>query len=111
MITLHYSEFFPTLEQKGKSSLVMFSSSRCGSCRSLKNKLEELEDLFPFELYVIDATDAPGLIEEFSIHHLPQLLLYEDGLFHSFFNPHLRQNLLEQSIEALKQPRQMDPSC
>ena len=106
---LHYQDFFLTMEKENQTALVIFSSERCGTCRRLKTiiQTEELSIL----VFDVDAASASGLVEEFSIHHFPTLLLYKNGSFHRFFSPDIRIPVQQQVIDALNHPPQDDPSC
>ena len=106
---LHYQDYYPLLERDGQTALVIFSSSRCGTCRAWKKRLEQASwDLKTFE---VDVTTAQGLVEELSIHTLPTFVLYKNGNFHRFFSPDIRLPLKKQVIEALFLPPEEDPTC
>ena len=106
---LHYTEFYPTLEQPNHTALVVFYSTRCTACRRIKDLIQDRPLSIP--TYFLNATTAEGLVEEFSIFHLPTLILYKNGLFHRFFDPDLRFPLEEQIEKTLNLPSQQDPSC
>ena len=106
---LHYTEFYPTLEKPNHTAMVVFYSTQCAACRRLKTIIQNHPLSIP--TYFLDATTSEGLVEEFSIFHLPTLILYKDGIFHRFFDPDLRASLQAQIDKTLDLPSQQDPSC
>ena len=106
---LHYQDFYLQVEQEGVSSLVLFSSSQCGSCRAWKQHIQK--QTLPVLLFEVDVTSAQGLVEDFNIHSLPAFALYKHGDFHRFFSPDMRLSLHEQVNDALLLPQQEDPTC
>ena len=109
LISLHYQDYYQSLERDQQTALVLFSSSRCGTCRAWKKKLEETS--WSLKTFEVDVTAAQGLVEDFSIHALPTFVLYKDGRFHRFFSPDMRLSLEQQVMEALSLPQQEDPTC
>ena len=109
IIPLHYQDYYPYLERDGQNALVLFSSSRCGTCRAWKKRLEEAS--WAFKIFEVDVTDAQGLVEELSIHILPTFVLYKNGMFHRFFSPDMRFPIEQQVMNALSLPQQEDPTC
>ncbi len=109
LISLHYQDYYYRLEQKGQNALVLFSSSRCGTCRAWKKKIERTS--WNIKIFEVDVTAAQGLVEELSIHVLPTFVLYKEGSFHRFFSPDMRLSIEQQVMEALSLPQQEDPTC
>ena len=106
---LHYQDYYAQLEREDVTALVLFSSSRCGTCRAWKNKIETLS--WNIRIYEVEVTSAPGLVEELSIHSLPTFVLYKNGEFHRFFSPEMQFPIQKQVMEALSLPKQEDPTC
>ena len=106
---LHYQDYYQRLEREGQNALVLFSSSRCGTCRAWKKRLEQLS--WNLKTFEVDVTAAQGLVEELSIHILPTFILYKNGMFHRFFSPDMRLPIEQQVMEALSLPQQEDPTC
>ena len=105
--TIHYSEYYAHLEHPNRNALAIFSSQRCGTCRRLLQHISQNPPLT--HIFVIDAEQAPGLIEEFEIFHLPTLLLYKDGYFHANVPIPSISSLSKNIQAALKQPPQEEP--
>ena len=106
---LHYQDYYLHLEREGQTALVLFSSSRCGTCRAWKKILEHVS--WDIKIFEVDVTAAQGLVEELSIHTLPTFVLYKDGVFHRFFSPDMRISIEQQVMNALSLPQQEDPTC
>ena len=80
LYNLHYKDFYLELEREGRTAVVIFTQSRCGTCRRLHQKIvEENPDL---DIFIISAETALGLIEEWEVFHLPHILLFKGGQFH-----------------------------
>lgn len=109
IISLHYQDYYPNLGREGQNALVLFSSSRCGTCRAWKKRLEQAS--WDIKTFDVDVTAAQGLVEEMSIYTLPTFVLYKDGCFHRFFSPDMRLSIEEQVTQALALPQQEDPTC
>ncbi len=64
--------------------LVIFTGSGCFTCQVLRRCLQKMlaagERLTVFE---VDAHANMGLVEEFSVFHLPAMFLYSNGQFHA----------------------------
>ena len=109
LISLHYQDYYLNVEREGQTALVLFSSSRCGTCRAWKKYLEEAS--WNIKIFEVDVTAAQGLVEDFSIYSLPTFVLYKNGMFHRFFSPDMRDPIKKQVMEALSLPQQEDPTC
>jgi hypothetical protein len=62
-------------------SLVVFTSVGCASCRYAREQLPGLE-LAVDRLCWIDAGNNGGLVERYSVFHLPALFVVRDGEFY-----------------------------
>lgn len=82
-------DYHETLMARHGLALVYFTSPHCGTCRVLKQALQQLLSeaetlgLAGLQIYEVDAVHNGGLINEFEIFHLPTLFLYQDGQFHA----------------------------
>jgi len=102
MKTLEQYDFFQTLENTQGMSIVFFSSQACSSCRYWEQLLGQYQTTHSTtHLYKVDAEQDPGLVEEFSVFHLPALFLYLDGSFHSEIQCEANLNDLTNTIKNL----------
>ncbi|MEC7987420.1 MAG: thioredoxin family protein [Myxococcota bacterium] len=95
------------LEHPNRNALAVFSSHRCGSCRRVLTYLSQHPPMQ--HIFVIEAEEAMGLIEEFEIFHLPTLLLYKHGYFHANVTIHSPSDIANAIQRALSQPPQDEP--
>lgn len=93
------------------SALVFFTGVHCGSCHHLRRVLEKmLEEHSDMAIYEVDAGISPSLVNEYSVFHLPTMLLFKNGRFHC----HLHSEPLPQKIysaiqTALQAPAEEEP--
>ena len=79
------------------TSLVIFTSTGCSSCRWAHRELPAL--LLPItRLAWIDAADNAGLVARYEVFHLPALFVVPDGRFYGALHSRLR---LPDLIEVL----------
>ena len=107
MQTIRYFDYYLQLEKANRNALAIFSSQRCGACRNLLRYVAENPPLK--DIFVIDAEQAPGLIEEFSIFQLPTLFLYKDGYFHASLSNSTIYTLATNIEQALSSPPEEQP--
>jgi hypothetical protein len=79
---LHGLDVDATLARTPGPHLLVFTSPGCGSCRALTRALDAMEPIEGLALWEIAAGDAPGLVEELDVFHLPALFLFRDGELH-----------------------------
>lgn len=91
------------------TSLVIFTSIGCGSCRWLRRELPTLS--LPVErLAWIDAADNAGLVERYEVFHLPALFVIRDGQFHGALHSRLRAaDFIDALGAALSRPAEELP--
>ena len=66
------------------TTLLVFTSTGCSSCRTARKMLPEMQ--LPIDqLCWIDAGDNGGLVERYEIFHLPALFVVRDGAFYGEF--------------------------
>lgn len=99
---LHAADAFATLDARPAPSLVIFTAPACGACRRLKAVLATLDapPLPGLAVYDINAEEAPGLLEELAIQHLPALFLYQEGDFHAAIEVELTAAALTAALQA-----------
>jgi thioredoxin-like negative regulator of GroEL len=92
-------------------ALVIFASAGCSSCRTWQRLLAAYCTQHPdLALCEVDAGYAQALAREFNVFHLPALLLYRDGHFHSALQSETHPDKLRAAIEAtLTTPAQEAP--
>ena len=61
-----------------KLVLALFSANWCGSCRTLKHVLKELET--SFKIVSIDVDEEIDLADEYKIRSIPCLIVFKDGV-------------------------------
>lgn len=91
------------------TSLVVFTSAGCASCRWARQHLPGAG--LPVErLCWIDAGNNGGLVERYEVFHLPALFVVRDGLFHGALHASLRRDDLIQALDrALAGPAEELP--
>ena len=91
------------------TSLVIFTSIGCGSCRWLRRELPTL--CLPIErLAWIDAADNAGLVARYEVFHLPALFVVRGGLFHGALHSRLgAADLIDALGAALSRPAEELP--
>lgn len=85
------------LLQLAGSSLVIFTSVGCASCRYARQQLPRL-NLPVQRLCWIDAEENGGAVERYEVFHLPALFLVHDGQFHGALRVSLTESQLHQAL-------------
>lgn len=79
------------------TSLVVFTSPGCASCRYARERLPRLG--LPIErLAWIDAGANGGLVQRYEVFHLPMLFVVRDGHFQGVLQCRLEKRALEYAI-------------
>ncbi len=81
------------------TSLVVFTSIGCASCRWARRKLPEI-GLPVARLGWIDAANNGGLVERYEVFHLPALFVVRDGQFFGAISARLSLSELSAAIDA-----------
>lgn len=91
------------------TSLVVFTSTGCASCRWARRELPGLA--LPVDrLAWIDAGDNAGLVQRYEVFHLPALFVVRDGGFHGAVQARLHTTDLVHALgEALSRPAEELP--
>jgi hypothetical protein len=91
------------------TSLVIFTSTGCASCRWAREHLPGAG--LPVErLCWIDAGNNGGLVQRYEVFHLPALFVVRDGNFHGALHSSLRRDDLIQALDrALARPAEELP--
>lgn len=96
------------------TSLLVFTSIGCASCRYARQYLPQLS--LPIDrLAWIDASDNGGLVQRYEVFHLPALFVVRDGDFYGAVHSsavHSRLNIDELTIalgRALRRPAEELP--
>jgi len=79
------------------TSLLVFHSRTCGTCRIARQQLPDF-DLPVQRLCWIDAGENGGLVERYEVFHLPALHLVRDGTYYGPIAAQLAQWDLQQQI-------------
>lgn len=90
------------------SSLVVFTSEGCTTCRTAKRVLPHMQ--LPIDrLCWIDAGDNGGLVERYGIFHLPALYMVHDGAFYGELKSRLSEGDLAHHIRLalLREPDEL----
>jgi thioredoxin-like negative regulator of GroEL len=97
-------DFHQTLAATPGTSLVMFGSQDCGSCRHLKRAFTALASRREpaLTLFEVDVQQDMALASEFEVFHLPAMFLFRDGEFHcELHSPAGVETLLHSIVQAL----------
>lgn len=103
--------FHHDLQETTGAALVFFTGIHCGSCHHLRRVLDKmLEDHPEIAVFEVDAGISQSLANEYSIFHLPTMLLFKNGAFHC----HLHSEPMPQKIyvaiqTALQQAAEEEP--
>ncbi|MDP2311365.1 MAG: thioredoxin family protein [Pseudomonadota bacterium] len=76
---LHGLDLDRTLHDAAGPVLLVITRPGCGACRAVKAALADVEPIEGLTAYEVDATDAPALVEELSLSHLPALWILVGG--------------------------------
>lgn len=91
------------------TSLIIFTSIGCASCRWARRELPKLA-LPIARLAWIDAADNAGLVERYEVFHLPALFVVRDGQFHGALSSRLQAaDLIDALGAALSLPAEELP--
>ena len=103
--------FYDVLHASDGTSLVIFTSTGCASCRAWKQTLTEYLRTEPdLVIYEVDAHESMALANEYEIFHLPALFLFQDGRFHCALSCEANLEKIHQAIQiALQAPAQEEP--
>lgn len=104
MDQLHLTDFdidHQLLELAG-TSLVIFTSVGCASCRWAREQLPRLE-LGIDRLCWVDAEENGGAVQRYEVFHLPALFVVRDGAFHGAVRSPLTQEPLSQALASVLQ--------
>ncbi|MFY1668177.1 thioredoxin family protein [Pseudomonas sp. Pseu.R1] len=84
------------------TSLLIFTSVGCSSCRWARHHLPELG--LPVErLCWIDAEENGGAVQRYSVFHLPSLFVIRDGQFHGALRSKLSADAINEGLnQALR---------
>ena len=110
-IPLTAAAYYPILDARQPPTLVIFTAPACGSCRRLHRIIDDMvapiSDMVVME---VNAEEAPGLVADLEIFHLPALFLYMHGDHHSPVHSVLRVDALAAAVQAAAAgPRQEPP--
>ncbi|MGP4958820.1 thioredoxin family protein [Pseudomonas helleri] len=80
------------------TTLLVFTSTGCSSCRTARKMLPEMQ--LPIDqLCWIDAGDNGGLVERYEIFHLPALFVVRDGAFYGELKSRLSEGELTHHLK------------
>lgn len=83
MKVLDQFSFHHTLEETRGTTLVIFTTPDCGSCRLMRKAMVAYGQTHPdVAMFEVDAQQDMALTREFEVFHLPALYLYIDGRYH-----------------------------
>lgn len=80
------------------TSLVVFTSAGCASCRWARQRLPESG--LPIErLCWVDAEENGGAVQRYEVFHLPALFVVREGAFHGAMRSPLDRESLEAALQ------------
>jgi thioredoxin 1 len=109
---LHEANFFQELANFIGPCLIAFSSPFCGACQRLKSLIETNKSnrSWSFPIFLLDAGENPGLVQNYEIFHFPTLLLFKDGAYHAEIQCLLSIDHIQEAVDqALKETPQQEP--
>ena len=103
--------FYDVLHGTPGTSLVIFTSVGCASCRAWKQVLQDYLNLNrSLMIFEVDAHESMALANEYEIFHLPALFLFQDGEFHCELHCEANRDRIHRAIQqALQHPAQEAP--
>jgi thioredoxin 1 len=104
-------DFHHTIEELRGTSLVIFTSEGCASCRHWRRLLGDYRARHPdVRIFEVDAQRDLALTREFEVFHLPALFVFRDGAFHGGVQSEARVDALAIALaRALAAPPQESP--
>ena len=104
-------DFHQRMADMTGTTLIMFTSPDCGSCRHLRRVLVEVCSLEPgWQVFEVDVQRDPGLGNEFEVFHLPTIFLFHNGLFHCQLEAQASTaSIISTARNALRQPAAESP--
>ena len=99
------------IAEQPATSLVLFTSVACASCRYFKVILTKVAELHEdWHVYEVDAQHEMGLTREFEVFHLPALFLFHAGEFHAELHCQASIEAVELAVsDALRKPAREAP--
>ncbi|AOV17763.1 thioredoxin [Acidihalobacter aeolianus] len=95
-------DFHHRLADTPGTALVLFSTSGCGACRSMRAALATLRPRHPeWHFFEVDAGEDLALTREFEVFHLPGLFLYRGGRYHAAVQAEPLPARVEGAVAAL----------
>lgn len=89
------------IAELAQTTLVLFTSADCGSCRHLKAVLTRISQSHrDWRVYEVDAQAEMGLTREFEVFHLPALFLFSAGQFHAELQCPASVGAIENAVAA-----------
>lgn len=80
------------------TSLLVFTSVGCSSCRYARQQLPVLK-LAVERICWIDAEENGGAVARYEVFHLPALFVVRDGMFHGAVRSPLTQSSISQALK------------
>lgn len=103
-------EFHATVAATRGVALVMLGSAGCGACRAARARIPALCAGLVDVLYDVDAGEAGGVAREYGAFHLPDFLVFRDGVFHARHSAPLETQPWRAALAAaLAAPAQEEP--
>lgn len=104
------AEFHATLAATRGVALVMLGSAGCGACRVAHARVPAWSAGLADALFDLDAGEADGVAREYGVFHLPDFLVFRDGVFHARHGAPLEAQAWRGALSAaLAAPAQEEP--
>lgn len=109
LLPLNEFQYHHRLGETAGTALVLFGSPTCGTCRVVEQRLPGAAPA-GVSLFKVDVQLSPALARAHDIFHLPALLLYRDGHFHTRLECEIAPAALADAVAAaLAAPAQEEP--
>ena len=104
------AEFHAALAATRGVALVMLGSAGCGACRIAHARVPALSAGLADTLFDLDAGEAGGVVREYGVFHLPDFLVFREGVFHARHGAPLEPQAWRGALSALlAAPAQEEP--
>ena len=100
---LYSNSFDEVINDKDKTSLVVFMKKNCHVCKEVINRLDELTEYYDGKIYFyqVDIEEDKELFKRFPLKGVPSLLFFQAGQFKGKLAGKLDDERIRKKIDEL----------